>query len=190
MGFVISTRDIDKNDPESIRRALRFSWIGFVGMIVGICLAIFWTAGRFVCERSKNICEFQGRHIWEFSYSSKEKISLSDIKQAFVDKRYSDNGTTYQVVLELKGNNRPLFDVYSSFRDTHTSRADSINRYLNSQEEHLEITESLWILLFPFPFILLGALFSIYIPHRLKKRLKELEGTAPDLPSRDGSSDP
>lgn len=185
MGFVISTRDIDTNNPQSIRRALRFSWIGFVVMIVGICLAIFWTTDRFVCERSKNLCEFQERHIWEISYASKEKIPLSDILHAIIDTRYNDNGETYQVVLKMKNNDRPLFMVYSSFYDTHANRAHSINHYLNSQDEHLEISESFWILFFPFPFILLGALFGIYIPHRLKKRLKELEEEKTTIPSQD-----
>ena len=176
MAFEINGQKVDENNPESIKKSLKSLWLGYIFFVVGLALLYFMTADRFVCHRSQNICEFQARHIWESSYYTKHTMPLSNITGAHVESHYdSDHKRMYQVVLETTSGERNISNTSSSNSFTHESRAEKINSYLHSQKEELEIKESVLWLLFPFPFIFVGLLLSVYLPYRLKKRLKELE---------------
>ena len=175
MALIINDRKVDENDPESIKKAIKSLWFGYIFVLVGLIAMYFLTAERFVCYRSQNTCEFQARHIWNLSYYTKRTMPLSDITEAHVETHHGSDSTTYQVMLTMNEGKRSLFNGYSSDYDTHADRADKINSYLSSQKEELEISESLWLLFIPFPFILAGLYLAVYEVRRLKKRLKELE---------------
>lgn len=131
-------------------------FVFFMGIFL-TCINV--TSGRFICERSKNTCELQERHLWE-NYQKKKSIRLSNITEAYVDKKFSTfegpNGegrVVYQVILNTKQIRGAvqLFDNYSGEYDKHAKRAVKINRYLNSQEEYLEIQENMSRLFFALP---------------------------------------
>lgn len=176
MSLEINGEKVDENNPESIKKALKSLWLGYIFLFVGLVLLYFMTADRFICHRSQNICEFQARHIWELSYYTEHTIPLSDITGAHVEShRDSDGKRMYQVVLETTSGERNLSNTSSSSSLSHEKRAEKIRSYLHSQKEELEIKESILWLLFPLIFIFVGLLISIYLPRRWKRRLKELE---------------
>ena len=185
MALIISGCGNDETDPATIKSTIRFLRFAFIFLVVGVGIILFWTVERFVCERSKNICEFQGRHIWQMDYEIKDQVALSSIDHAYLVENRSKDSTTYQVMLQLAGMRRPLFNVYSSGYGTHSAHVDQINNYLKSSEEKLEIQEDFLIFIISALFILVGSVFCIYLPFCLKKRLAELAKNKPIFPSRD-----
>ncbi len=172
--------EIDKNNPEYIKKLIFALYLVSIFMIATGCF--LFNMERFVCERSKGVCEFQERRLWNTSYVVKKQIFLSDITNVYVDTHYGKD-TTYQVVLKTTNGEYPLFHFYSSGYETHSDWAKKINYYLNSQDENLEIKDSFWLLLFALVLIMIGCFDGIYIPHILRKRLKKLESVRPILPS-------
>lgn len=185
MNLRINGEEVDENDPQAVKRALRSLRWTAIFLLAGLGCCIFLTVGRFVCERSKNVCEFQKRHIWELSYVTKERVPLSSVKNAYVTTHHGSKRDSYQVKIELDNGRRSLFSWNTDSYGTHVRHASRINEYLQSQEEYLEVKEDLLIFLVPVIFLLVGSVFAVYIPSRLKKRLQELKKTGPDLPSRD-----
>ena len=100
MTVKINGQEVDENNPESLKKALKSTWFGYLFLLVGLALVYFMTADRFVCHRSQNLCEFQARHIWELSYYTNHTIPLSDITGAHVESHYdSEDGRYYRVIL-------------------------------------------------------------------------------------------
>lgn len=178
----------DKKVGMSIVRLL-----GYIFSIVGLLITFnSVTAGRFVCERSKNRCELYKRYIWE-PYQKQQEMLLSDIAYAYVDKKFSniegssDERIVYQVVLKQKPFQKlavgglPL-GAYSGDYNKYESRSNKINNYLNSQEEYLEIKESIVRLIFSFSSTYTLLLVLIYLLttesfggfSRKKKKRKEI----------------
>ena len=175
---------ISEDNPKRLKWIVRFFRIFIVFIVLGIYLIFDLEAGRFMCKRSENICEFQGRHIWELSYVTKKKVPLSDVIGSYLTAEVNDGKYTYQLMIETRDGNQRLGAIYSADGSVHEQRARQINDYLVSQDETLDIRESLWNLLFPFPFILMGWLFGVYMAGAFKKHLKELKQGKPILPER------
>ncbi len=176
MGFRVCGEEVDFNNPESLRSALPCLKFGYAFLIFGAIFLYFISADRFVCFRSKNICEIQAQHVWNITYHTKQTIPLSDILKAEVNSYHNnDQARMYQVILKTKTGDAQLFNTSSSNYPLHDNRAQDINTFLYSQDEMLDIKDSRWWLLFPIPFFLIGFLCSVYLPYRFKKRIKELE---------------
>lgn len=186
MALKINGREIDINDPESIKRAFRALRFGYLFIAAGIAFLCLWPMERFICERSSNLCEFQRRHLWETNYVTKKYVAVSDITNAYVNTYHRDENTAYQVFLASSSGEWRLFSGYSSWYDTHAKRAGQINHFLKSQDALLEIRngDAWFVCGLALFFIFIGSLFAIYIPRRLKRHLKELEKSKPILPSR------
>ncbi len=176
MKMTINGKEVDYNDPNSIKKAIRNSRIGWLFVICGCIVLYFISADKFICNRSQNICSFQERHIWQLDYITKDTIALSDIRYAYKEShRNSDGDTMYKVFLKTTTNSIPLSNKSTNMYSYTENKVKKINSYLNSGQENLEITESILWLLFPFLFIFAGLFISVYLPYSLKKRLKDLE---------------
>jgi hypothetical protein len=87
---------------------------GFSFMILPSVMLCLISADQFVCQRSKNLCEFKERHIWQSEYTIEKVVALSDIHNAYIE---SHGSTLYQVYLNTqKGCElRNLFCCYKSY---------------------------------------------------------------------------
>jgi hypothetical protein len=138
---------------------------GFSFMILPSVMLCLISADQFVCQRSKNLCEFKERHIWQSEYTIEKVVALSDIHNAYIESHLNDRGSTlYQVYLNTQKGAFPLSNKSISNYDFQSETKAKINSYLKSNQESLEITGSnLWFL-FPFLFIVIGFFVAFILP--------------------------
>lgn len=153
----------EKDEIETPKAKRNRIIIGIFSSVLGLLALYFMETNRFLCFKETNMCEFQGRHLWEIQFHTNSRLSISDIKQARVQSEIGENSngertTSYFVVLDTNSGVKELFTARSSSASTHRERAQKINHFLYTDQDKLKIQESGFWLLFPIPFLIVGAL--------------------------------
>ena len=182
MQIMVNGKEVDMNNPEDIKRALKtIYFIGYAFILFTVIIFAVVPTEQLSCYRSQDICHLQSRHLWEKAYKNDKDISLSSIKIAVVGGRRENSGSKGKFMYSLKlqtseGDIYPFSDSSSS-DGTYQKRADLINSFLNSKQEELIVSDSLlWFkLLFFAGFFTIGFIFVTFISRKLKRRLYELE---------------
>ena len=115
--------------------------IGVPLILLGLDLIFMPTI--FKCDRLKNVCYRESRHLWSKGSKHENLCMLSEIKQAKLVSCVNDGTTMYHVVLELKnGDSLTIFNSSSSVRPEHEKNAEAINNFLKGGHKEMILKDS------------------------------------------------
>ncbi len=118
-------------------------FLALVFMAAGLAVVYFMGSSfTLICQRSENRCIIEEENI----FRPKEinvTLNLSDIQKAeVVESRDSKGKSHYQVMLATQEMRVPIADFLTGKYSSCSKKADQINRYLNSGDPDLSVTES------------------------------------------------
>ena len=118
-------------------------FLSLVFMAAGLAVVYFMGSSfTLICHRDENRCIVEEDNLFREKETS-FTLNLSDIQKAeVVESRNSKGKSSYQVMLVTNEMRVPIADFMTSKYSSCSKEVDKINRYINSRDQDLSVTES------------------------------------------------
>ena len=117
--------------------------LSLIFMAAGLAIVYFMGSSfTLTCHRNENTCIIEEDNIFR-DKEINATLNLSDIEKAeVVESRDSKGKSHYQVMLATHEMRVPIADFLTGKYSSCRKKADQINRYINSSDQEISVSES------------------------------------------------
>lgn len=153
-----------------------FFWLELVLVCLGILMFDSSCIEQFTCNRERNECILQEKHLWESDFQEKERIKLSDILSVDLVHRYRHrvhHHGSYIPKIQIETKNKVIkvydntFNPFAGLSIVYDTKR--LNTYLHSSEQYLTIQNHFLSVLVMALLCPMLALFFLYLYISSKK---------------------